>query len=148
MYIRQSGDSAVIYTISSLKRDNPNVSFPRDIPDELLAEFNVFPAVEKAPPAYDKRTQYINKKAPEVENGVWCVGFEVLGKAPENIEFYDMEKAAEVRIERNRRLDKTDWTQVADAPVDQAAWATYRQALRDIPDQEGFPNTMDWPVEP
>ena len=38
-----------------------------------------------------------------------------------------------MRLERNRLLAASDWTQVADAPVDRAAWATYRQALRDIP---------------
>ena len=38
-----------------------------------------------------------------------------------------------MRLERNRLLAASDWTQVADAPVDRAAWATYRQALRDFP---------------
>ena len=57
-------------------------------------------------------------------------------------------KASEVRAERNRRLSETDWTQVADAPVDQAAWATYRQALRDITAQEGFPWDVQWPQMP
>jgi hypothetical protein len=49
---------------------------------------------------------------------------------------------------RNDLLQKSDWTQVADAPVDQAAWATYRQALRDIPAQVGFPSEVTWPTEP
>ncbi len=52
-----------------------------------------------------------------------------------------------VRVERNAKLAATDWTQVSDSPVDQAAWATYRQALRDIPSQSGFPNTVTWPDE-
>ena len=56
--------------------------------------------------------------------------------------------AAEIRTERDAKLTESDWTQVADAPVDQAAWATYRQALRDIPSQAGFPNEVTWPVEP
>lgn len=56
--------------------------------------------------------------------------------------------AAEIRTERDAKLNKSDWTQVADAPVDQAAWATYRQALRDIPAQVGFPNEITWPTEP
>lgn len=54
----------------------------------------------------------------------------------------------EARLERNRLLAETDWTQVADAPVDKAAWATYRQALRDIPQQAGFPETVVWPEKP
>ena len=56
--------------------------------------------------------------------------------------------ATEIRTERNAKLTQSDWTQVIDAPVDQAAWAKYRQALRDIPSQAGFPNEVIWPVEP
>ena len=56
--------------------------------------------------------------------------------------------AADIRTERDIKLTQSDWTQVADAPVDKAAWATYRQALRDIPSQAGFPNEVVWPVEP
>jgi hypothetical protein len=60
----------------------------------------------------------------------------------------DDRAAEEVRTKRDSLLAASDWTQVADAPVDQAAWATYRQALRDMPSQAGFPNTINWPVEP
>ncbi len=56
--------------------------------------------------------------------------------------------AHKIRTERDAKLTSCDWTQVADAPVDQAAWAVYRQALRDITDQEGFPNEVTWPEEP
>lgn len=62
------------------------------------------------------------------------------------------EKAAElprqVRDERNRLLAASDWTQIGDAPVDRAAWAAYRQALRDLPAQPGFPAEIDWPIKP
>jgi len=57
-------------------------------------------------------------------------------------------KADEVRGERDRLLAETDWTQVADAPVDAQAWADYRQALRDVPDQTGFPSDVTWPSKP
>ena len=56
--------------------------------------------------------------------------------------------AESVRNERDRLLTLCDWTQVADAPVDQEAWRSYRQALRDITSQEGFPGDVDWPVAP
>ncbi|MFP4405627.1 phage tail assembly chaperone [Rhodosalinus sp.] len=58
------------------------------------------------------------------------------------------ERAGAVRAERARRLAASDWTQVADAPVDQAGWRAYRQALRDVPQQPGFPDTVNWPEEP
>jgi hypothetical protein len=60
----------------------------------------------------------------------------------------DEEKAGQVRAERNDKLTASDWTQVADAPVDKTVWATYRQALRDVTAQSGFPWTITWPVEP
>ena len=56
--------------------------------------------------------------------------------------------ASDVRKQRDQLLAACDWTQVADAPVDQVAWAEYRQALRDVPSQEGFPMQVVWPVKP
>lgn len=56
--------------------------------------------------------------------------------------------AGEARAKRNALLTASDWTQVADAPVDKAAWAAYRQALRDVPNQDGFPANVVWPVAP
>jgi hypothetical protein len=57
-------------------------------------------------------------------------------------------KAVEVRADRNAKLAATDWTQVADSTADKTAWATYRQALRNVPTQAGFPNTVVWPDAP
>jgi len=56
------------------------------------------------------------------------------------------QKASEARTQRDALLAETDWTQVADAPVDAQAYADYRQALRDIPQQSGFPSDIDWPA--
>ena len=60
----------------------------------------------------------------------------------------DAEQAKSVREQRSTKLSDCDWTQVADSPVDKAVWATYRQALRDITTQAGFPWVIDWPVQP
>ena len=59
-----------------------------------------------------------------------------------------LEKENEVRGQRNLLLSQSDWTQVSDTPVDQAAWAAYRQKLRDITKQSGFPNNVIWPTKP
>jgi hypothetical protein len=59
-----------------------------------------------------------------------------------------LELAAQARAQRNSLLAASDWTQVLDAPVDQADWATYRQALRDITAQAGFPQNVIWPTKP
>ena len=67
--------------------------------------------------------------------------------APPDLE----EAAAEIRAKRNQLLAETDWTQLEDSQLDeeaQAAMRAYRQALRDIPQQEGFPLSVEWPEEP
>jgi len=53
-----------------------------------------------------------------------------------------------IRAERDRRLAASDWTQVSDAPVDAAAWAAYRQQLRDLPQNYILPSDVEWPQEP
>lgn len=65
----------------------------------------------------------------------------------------DEEVAAQVRAERNRLLAESDWTQLPDAraamgEAKAAEWDAYRQALRDIPEQEGFPRDVLWPDSP
>ncbi len=53
-----------------------------------------------------------------------------------------------MRYWRDTELARTDWTQVADAPVDKAAWATYRQALRDLPASNTDPRQIELPAQP
>ncbi len=55
---------------------------------------------------------------------------------------------ARMRYWRDTELARTDWTQVADAPVDQSAWATYRQALRDLPASNVDPRQIELPIQP
>jgi len=69
-------------------------------------------------------------------------------KTPEELDADYKAKAAAVRAQRNRLLSEYDWTQLADAQVDKQAWAIYRQALRDVPSQDGFPDTIVWPEKP
>lgn len=55
----------------------------------------------------------------------------------------------DARSERNRLLSESDWTQVADVPqATKDKWAPYRQALRDVPQQAGFPDSIVWPTKP
>ena len=60
-------------------------------------------------------------------------------------------KASVIREERNKLLAESDWTQTVDSPFDadqKLAWALYRETLRTIPQQEGFPETVNWPPKP
>ena len=58
------------------------------------------------------------------------------------------QKWEQIKLWRNAELAKSDWTQVEDAPVDKAAWATYRQALRDLPAQGGLADAAEFPLAP
>jgi len=60
----------------------------------------------------------------------------------------DAEQAKSIRNSRTEKLKDSDWTQIADSTADKTAWATYRQALRDITTQSGFPWEVTWPDAP
>ena len=62
--------------------------------------------------------------------------------------YKDAEQAKSMREQRNTKLADCDWTQLADSTADKAAWAAYRQALRDVPSQSGFPWEVTWPTTP
>ena len=78
----------------------------------------------------------------------WFTHYAVKDLDAEGIKLKDEEQAKNVRQQRDQKLKDSDWTQLADAPVDDLVWATYRQALRDLPKAEGFPWDMAWPKDP
>jgi len=84
------------------------------------------------------------------EENTHRMGEEVNGDTVTEIidDTFEPDLAAEFRQQRNELLAASDWTQVADAPVDQQAWATYRQELRDVTSQETFSFEVTWPVAP
>lgn len=58
------------------------------------------------------------------------------------------QKWEQIKLWRNIQLLASDWTQTLDAPVDKAAWAIYRQELRDLPAQGGLADEAVFPVAP
>lgn len=78
------------------------------------------------------------------DTGSWVIE----NKTPEQIQSELDEEMQRVRLFRNKLLSDCDWTQVADAPVDQAAWAVYRQELRDLPANTTDPYNPVWPTPP
>ena len=139
------------YTTGDLRRDNPNVSFPKKIPDTLLEEYGVHPVVYQAAPEYDPMTQRVQHSSmPVLNGGSWTITKTVVDLTDEQVAHATKAKAKEMRQTRDALLSDTDWTQVADAPVDATAWATYRQALRDITSHANWPylDEADWPTKP
>tara|TARA_R110001599_G_scaffold348450_1_gene575729 strand:- start:46 stop:507 length:462 start_codon:yes stop_codon:yes gene_type:complete len=153
MYIKTTNGNVDTYpyNVGQLRRDNPNTSFPKKVPDEVLAEWGVYPVTVEDQPSYAKRTQLCTRNAqPVLTTGAWTVGWTVTDKTQEEVQAYDDNVATSNRSTRDSLLSKSDWTQVSDAPVDATAWATYRQALRDITSHANWPNLVDadWPTKP
>jgi len=136
------------YSIGALRRDNPNTSFPRNPSDAVLADWNVFPVVEQSPPEYNPANQNLNQLNPTLVKKQWLQTWQVTAASAEEIAERLQRKEAEVRQQRNELLSACDWTQLPDSPADHEAWATYRQELRDVTAQAGFPWDVVWPEQP
>lgn len=143
MYIKLTNGVPEVYTLAQLKKDNPNTSFQNPISDEVLAGFGVFSCTVVLQ-SYDPLTQKLVEGTIEQIEGQWT-----LNLVAENLA---LEKAtANVVSRRSRLLSESDWVVVKSLeqgrPVDEA-WAAYRQALRDITTQEGYPYAITWPQMP
>jgi hypothetical protein len=139
------------YSIGDLRRDNPNTSFPRNPSEASLADWNVFPVVDRPEPTYDAATQNCVQIDPTLENGEWVMTWQVSDASSDEIAARLEGESAAVRMDRNKRLADCDWTQLSDCPLsdaDKAAWATYRSELRNVPEQSGFPWDVTWPTKP
>lgn len=139
------------YSIVNLKRDNPNVSFSKTPSVETLANYDVFPVLNSPAPSFDQATQRCYQVHPTLQNGQWVETWEVATLSNNDIAERLASKSSDVRMERNHLLSQCDWTQASDSPLsadDKAAWAAYRQSLRDLTSAAGFPFTMTWPTAP
>lgn len=134
-----------LITVGDYRSLFPNTSFRESGPSaEFMAENGCLPVTTWK--AHDK-TQKLVAVEPYIEDGqVFTVRVE--SKAAEELAAEQDAKAAQIRAERNAKLSATDWTQVADSPVDKDAWAAYRQELRDITNQASFPLEVVWPKDP
>ena len=135
------------YGFWQLKAANPLTSFPDQATDEMLASFGVQRVFFSTPPAITE-TQILEEGTPVVLDNRWTQVWSVRDMTSEEIQQRNDAQSAQVRDERNAKLVASDWTQVADAPVDKTAWAAYRQDLRDITAQENFPWNINWPTHP
>ena len=98
---------------------------------------------------HDQLTQKLVPCDPVLENG-WVYKVAVADLTAEEIQSAKDSAMAQIRGQRNQLLKDCDWTQISDSTADKAAWATYRQALRDLPssittDPRTFTN---WPHNP
>ena len=137
------------YSLEELRSDNPQTSFPLEMSAEELAEWGVYSVEEQNPPAYNEQTESIELQPPALVTGVWVREWLITQANADEIERRTTSKAALQRAERNRVLSRTDYTQCLDFPgtdSERASYAAFRQALRDVPEQAGFPWNVVWPL--
>ena len=104
--------------------------------------------VFEGPQAQPTRYQTAYRDGVEQIGDKWFTKYSVADMDDEAKANVNANQAKSVRDTRNQLLKDCDWTQLSDSTADKAAWATYRQALRDIPSQNGFPYEIEWPKEP
>ena len=130
MNVYQTDESGILVGVTSADQD-PLDSSRRLIPAGC---------VETAPPAYAEG-QFVR-----CGGSSWSIeDIEVIEPEPATVPPTQEEIS---RAERNDLLAVSDWTQLADAPVNKDAWASYRSLLRHVPETEGWPNNIVWPTPP
>ena len=160
MYAEVNGNTVVTwpYNYDTLCKKNPYTIFPSNL--TLLELYKDTEAnnsgnslvfvVEKPEPQYDQSLQYLVKNSqPVIENSNWVLNWTIENMSTDQQAEALKNKAASVRNQRNNLLSESDWTQMSDNPLsNKTVWATYRQELRDISKQTGFPWSVTWPEKP
>jgi hypothetical protein len=101
--------------------------------------------VEDQVPDYDSLTQYIVRVTP-VPSDQDYIEYQI-----KDITYTDEQLTEEAIYKRNNQLTRSDWTQLPDVSLTETqvnSWREYRQALRDITEQSGYPRNINWPVKP
>lgn len=133
------------YSPQELRADNPQVSFPKNLSGDVLAEYNCVVVHTGAVPTESILSHRVVRAATPTFTGTqWEIAY--------TAEPLPLEAAARnVRTERDMRIAQTDWIVAKSyerGDVVPPAWVTYRQALRDVTAQEGFPYSVEWPNKP
>jgi len=135
------------YSIGQLRRDNPQVSFPKSVPERVFADYGVFDYTVDDKPNYQALTQDISEgDFYQLDNGSWRLGWSVFDRPPNDA-------SQRVRSRRDRLLSETDWVVVFHTEKGTnitLEWKNYRQALRDLTAHANFPYLTedDWPAKP
>lgn len=154
MYIRVANPPIFPYDLDQLKLEYPNVSFPVQFTEQLLSGYGIFKVQYEEAPSIDERTQYTSyDQEPTYVNelGAWVVKCNVIEKDQATIDAYDAYISNMAKIKRDKLLNESDWITIKAVERGEAVpndWKTYRQELRDITAQTGFPHNIVWPIQP
>ena len=139
--IRETGE---IVSDSEFRLRHRHTSFPRIIDEPLQEEFGIDQIFDgpqnQGPPPYS----YTYRDGIEEIDGRWYTKYTIGERDREEI---DNQQAKSIRNQRNNLIKESDWRAVSDRELE-PEWKEYRQALRDISKQEGFPHDVKWPVDP
>jgi hypothetical protein len=148
MYLRIKNETIEYpYTISQLRKDEYNISFPSNLTNEVLEQFGVY-IVNQTPKPNDY-TKNITEGTPQLVDGVYIQVWNEVNATEEEIQTKIELKWDEIRTLRNELLLECDWRVLPDSPVGEALtnWIQYRQELRNITSQEN-PFSIVWPTQP
>jgi len=133
------------YSLGLLRKDNPNTSFPKKPSVSDMAAFGVHPVTEVTPSLGDG--QKLTKVwTPTLVSGDWVLAHEAVDLTAEEVTAATAVIAANVREARDKLITATDYFALSDV-VMTTEMTNYRQALRAVPEQSGFPHTIVWPTE-
>jgi hypothetical protein len=137
--------------LSQIRKKYPNTSFPKNLEGEDLSSFNVVEVIQTPIPSNYTDKQRIVEASPVLVEDVWAQSWEIIPLTEEELQLKQGEEESNARAYRNELLQSSDYTQLLDVPLTESekeSWATYRKALREISNQEGFPSTILWPTAP
>ena len=109
MYVKITNGNPVKYTIGEFRRDNPQVSFPKIIPESTLVEYGVYPLATSERPSCDPITQNLVEGTPKLVEGVWTQTWGVVG-----ISLEEVEQRKATRLARLKQQRSSAYTQEAD----------------------------------
>lgn len=147
MYLRII-DNVVFYpySLQKLREDNPRISFPSELTENLMIEFGIY-EVRRTPKLNDY-TKNVSEGAPILVDGVYYQNWVITDATQSEIDVRIENKWDEIREIRNELLKECDWTQLGDIPSEtKTLWQNYRQELRDITNQLN-PFNISWPAKP
>lgn len=146
MYIKVINEIPISYSIEQLRYENPNISFPNNISNEILEKFDVYPYSVQEIPSINDKTQKIEEGDIIKENGNWIKSWNIIDKNEQEILIWTETKSLDAKEKRNILLSETDFYALRDNTLT-PEMAEYRQKLRDITLQDGFPENVEWPVK-
>ena len=148
MHARIVKGAVAEWPIGDLRKRLPDMSLPVDLRDnDRLPDGFVFVRFVEAP-RHDENTHKLVEFGPVKQDGEWVYGYTAKPLNKTELKQAAERAAINARATRNRLLADCDWTQLPDAVVDKQAWSKYREALRGISKQKGFPLSIEWPTMP